>query len=119
MEILRGGCYFLRMNYSHAPTVTCRSALAFSMLVLASFLSCTLIESGQVLAAEESENIAREEAQPANTVREEMGALGASLKAAVISGQMNEDDAKALWDAAMAEVKGGDRQDNGEVKESE
>ena len=119
MEILRGGCYFLRMNYSHAPTVTCRSGLALSMLVLALFLSCTLIESGQVLAAEEPDNSAREESQPANTVREEMGALGASLKAAVISGQMNEDDAKALWDAAMAEVKGGDRQDNGEKKESE
>ena len=90
-----------------------------SWLATGSFLVCSLIVSGPLMAEDESQDIAQEEAQPANTVRQEMAALGQSLKAAVMSGQIDEADAKALWDAAIAEVKGGGRERDEETKESE
>ena len=86
---------------------------------LGSFLACSLLFSMQVRAGEEGQDAGQQDAQPTNTVRQEMQALGQSLKAAVMSGQMDGDEAKALWDAVMAEVKGGDRNRNDVQKERE
>ncbi|MBG80459.1 MAG: hypothetical protein CMJ39_07110 [Phycisphaerae bacterium] len=86
---------------------------------LGSLLACSLLFSMQVRAGEEGQDAGQQDAQPTNTVRQEMQALGQSLKAAVMSGQMDGDEAKALWDAVMAEVKGGDRNRNDVQKERE
>ena len=89
------------------------------ILASSSFLFCSLLFTVHVKADDGSEDVAQDEVQPANSVRQEMEALGQSLKAAVMSGQMDGDEAKALWDAAMAEVKGGNRERNDEKKETE
>ncbi len=73
---------------------------------LAVLLLGTFFCANSVIADEGAQQTARENEQAVEPREVEMEALGQSLKAAVISGQMDEADAWAIWEAAITEIKG-------------
>lgn len=93
-------------SWNHSVLQQCLSVLLLG----------TFFWGNSVVADEGAQQTARENEQAVDPREAEMEALGQSLKAAVISGQMDKADARALWEAALTEIKGDE--DEGDDDES-
>ena len=110
---------FSGMSSAHTTGVSSLWNHSVLQQCLSVLLVGTFFCANSIVADEATqEQIVGKNEQAADLSDVEMEALGQSLKAAVISGQMDKAEAKALWEAALTEIKSDEEDDKEEDDEA-